>query len=278
VNWLLKVILQSFFLVCLSACQSLNTSQPKVAEAVLFFKSNAMQSFKNEQFQEAQTMAEAWVALEPSQEAKTLLDTIEQRRQILFDKARNCKNQTKNISRRHHCIKKQLRYKPGYKAAIDELRTDKTAEEMALLEDAHDILEEMSRIKSTTAQIAVKTPPKDTVEPVISNPVQDEIDRSLMAANMDRIHKLIAKDEWVTAGKLLLVIKNEWEGKQTDLKPLRQSVAENLYLEGKKLFRGSVDKAIGMWELAVAIDRTHSLAKLTLKRAYKIQKNLNSIN
>lgn len=277
-NWLPKTILQLFFLVCLSACQSSNTRLPEVAEAAQFFKSNAVQSFENEQFQQAQTMAEAWVALEPSQEARAFLETIEQRRQILFDKARACENRTNDITHRHNCIKRQLKYKPGYKAAVDELRVDNTAAEMALLENAFKILKNKSRIKAATEQVDINTPQKTLDAPVNANPVQDEIDRSLVAAKMEKIHRLIARDEWVPAGKLLLVIKTEWEGKQTDLMPFRQSVAENLYLEGKKLFRANVDKAIGMWELAVAIDETHSLAKLTLMRAYKIQKNLNSIN
>lgn len=277
-NWLPKTILRSFLLLSLGACQSLDSHQREASTAVQFFKSNALQSFQHDQLQQAQTMAEAWAALAPSQEATIFLETIEERRQLLFDKARDCKIRTNNITHRHNCIKRQLSYKPGYKAAIVELRADKTATEMVLLETALAVLEKNSRTKENNREIIAQTTANNTDEPVNSNPIEAEIDRSLIAENMEKIHKLIARDEWVPAGKLLLVIKHEWEGKQATLKPLRQSVAENLYLEGKKLFRGSVDKAIGMWELAVAIDQTHSLAKLTLIRAYRIQKNLNSIN
>jgi hypothetical protein len=277
VNWLPKTLLLSFFLICLCACQSLDHNQTEIAGATQYFKSSAVESFNNEQYQQAQTMAEAWVALDPSQEAKTFLDVIEQRRQTLFDKALACRNKTKDIIHRHNCLKSQLKYRPGYTPAIDELRVGITAAEMALLETAHNLLEK-EYLRETTAKVAVKQTPDKLDNSVNSNPLQDEIDRSLVEANIEKIHRLIAKDQWLAAGDLLLVIKNEWDWKQWDLMPLRQLVAENLYLEGQKLFRDSVEKAIGIWELAVAVDETHNLARLKLIRAYKIQTNLDSIN
>ncbi len=279
-TWPFKIILLSTIFISLNACQSLNSEQAEVSEAAQYFKSRAHQLFEKDHFQEAQIMTKAWIALAPVPEATMLLEKIDQRRQELFSSALQCTKQNSSVDQHRHCLKRLLRYQPDYQPAVEALRGDMAEQELASLIDSHEVNEAKWR-KTANARKPKKTNLTPQIKPQLERQIElqkKEEKNSAVKAKVQEIHGFIAVDQWVPAGKLLLGIKDQWSKKQENMMPLRQSVAENLYLEGQRLFRGSVGQAIEMWELALAIDQTHSRAKIKLIRAYKIRDNLNKIN
>ncbi len=61
------------------------------------------------------------------------------------------------------------------------------------------------------------------------------------------------------------------------IKDMRIRLAEQYYEQGLKVFRHDIDKAIELWERAVHFDPQHVNARLRLKSAYQLRKNLKGI-
>lgn len=58
---------------------------------------------------------------------------------------------------------------------------------------------------------------------------------------------------------------------------LRRQLADRYYKQGLKVFRSDLQKAIELWELAVKNNPAHTEARMKLKSAYQMQKNLHGI-